>query len=61
MDEFATLYAAYRSHDRLLVQGLLAPEVEPESDEIAALAEVTEEDAREAHLLGKVFTELGLH
>jgi hypothetical protein len=60
VDEFATLYEAYRTHDRLLVQCLLAPEVEPAVDEIAALAEVTEEDIRDAQSLDDVCAELGL-
>jgi hypothetical protein len=57
VDEIAVLIKAYRAHDPLLVQCLLAEEVEPEADETPA----TEEDLREGQTLDEVCAELGLH
>jgi hypothetical protein len=50
-----TLFIAYR-HDRLVVQSLLAPEVERESDETP----LSEEEIRAARPGEEVFAELGL-
>jgi hypothetical protein len=60
VSEYATLFEAYRTHDRLLVQCLLAPEVEPELDEIAILDEVENKDVHEASSADDVRKRLGL-
>jgi len=44
VDPAAELLDAYRRGDRLMIQLLTAPEDDPTPDELAALAELTDED-----------------
>ena len=46
LDQLAALYEATRTHDRALLQSLLADEEPPEPGDVEALAEVDRADTR---------------
>ncbi len=60
VDAVAQLIVAYENNDRLTIQELLAPEVEPEPDEIEALREADELDDGSRTSLDEMRRELGL-
>ncbi len=60
LDTVAQLIVAYENNDRLTIQELLAPEVEPEPDEIEALREADELDDGSRTSLDEMRRELGL-
>ncbi|MHB1550428.1 MAG: hypothetical protein ACYCX6_04425 [Vulcanimicrobiaceae bacterium] len=59
VDTIAQLIVAYENNDRLTIQELLAPGVEPEPDEIEALREADELDDGSRTALGEMRRELG--
>jgi hypothetical protein len=60
LDRLAELVRAVNAQDRLGIQLALAPIVPPEPDEIALLAEITDDDRRNAAPAEEVCARLGL-
>ena len=60
LDRLAELVRAVNANDRLGIQLALAPIVPPEPDEVELLAEITDEDRRNAAPAEEVCARLGL-
>ena len=60
VDPAAELLDAYRRGDRVLIQLLTAPVVPAEPDEIAALAELTDEDRNDVISAKELRRQLGI-